>query len=186
MTEFEKGYEQGYKDGTAGAALPNVNDNGDKIDGYSYAYKTDSNGEPYIHIDSVRGMLKEAKEKNNLSIDKYVPLDYNTHTVRITFNWCGAVGHISYVLKGNCKGADILESALDFISDCDMNDIENLVENDCHLAMTGNDDTIFCLHLHKDKNNDVMLSELDEKEVEELIVAVEIVDCKGEIEIEDV
>ena len=61
MTEFEKGYEQGYKDGMAGAALPNVNDNGDKIDGYSYAYKTDSNGEPYIHIDSVRGMLKEAK-----------------------------------------------------------------------------------------------------------------------------
>lgn len=123
---------------------------------------------------------------NKVSIDKYVPLDYNTHTVRITFNWCGAVGHISYVLKGNCKGADILESALDFISDCDMNDIENLVENDCHLAMSGNDDPIFCLHLHKDKNNDVMLSELDAKEVEELIVAVEIVDCKGEIEIEDV
>lgn len=62
MTEFEKGYEQGYKDGMAGAALPNVNDNGDKIDGYSYAYKTDSNGEPYIHIDSVRDMLKKAAD----------------------------------------------------------------------------------------------------------------------------
>jgi len=62
MTEFEKGYEQGYKDGMIGAALPNVNDNGDKIDGYSYAYKTDSNGEPYIHIDSVRGMLKKADD----------------------------------------------------------------------------------------------------------------------------
>lgn len=61
--EFEKGYEQGYKDGTAGAALPNVNDNGDKIDGYSYAYKTDSNGETYIHIDSVRGMLKDLREQ---------------------------------------------------------------------------------------------------------------------------
>ena len=64
MTEFEKGYEQGYKDGIAGAALPNVNDNGDKIDGYSYAYKTDSNGEPYIHIDSVRNMLKELRIEN--------------------------------------------------------------------------------------------------------------------------
>lgn len=62
MTEFEKGYEQGYKDGVAGAALPNVNDNGGKIDGYSYAYKTDSNGEPYIHIDSVRGMLKKSAD----------------------------------------------------------------------------------------------------------------------------
>jgi len=60
MTEFEKGYEQGYKDGIAGAALPNVKDNGDKIDGYGYAYKTDSLGEPYIHIDSVRSMLKKA------------------------------------------------------------------------------------------------------------------------------
>lgn len=62
MTEFEKGYEQGYKDGMAGAALPNVNDNGDKIDGYGYAYKTDSRGEPYIHIDSVRNMLKKAAD----------------------------------------------------------------------------------------------------------------------------
>lgn len=62
MTEFEKGYEQGYKDGVAGAALPNVNDNGDKIDGYGYAYKTDSHGEPYIHIDNVRSMLKKATD----------------------------------------------------------------------------------------------------------------------------
>lgn len=62
MTEFENGYEQGYKDGVAGAALPNVNDNGDKIDGYSYAYKTDNDGEPYIHIDSVRNMLKKAAD----------------------------------------------------------------------------------------------------------------------------
>ena len=62
MTEFEKGYEQGYKDGMAGAALPNINDNGDKIDGYSYAYKTDSIGEPYIHIDSVRSMMKKAAD----------------------------------------------------------------------------------------------------------------------------
>lgn len=27
-------YEKGYKDGMAGAALPNIIDNGDKIDGY--------------------------------------------------------------------------------------------------------------------------------------------------------
>lgn len=69
MTEFEKGYEQGYKDGVAGAALPNVNDNGDKIEGYSYAYKTDSNGEPYIHIDSVRSMLKIAAMRGGKNND---------------------------------------------------------------------------------------------------------------------
>lgn len=55
-------YERGYKDGMAGAALPNVIDNGDKIDGYSYAYKTDSNGAPHIHIDSVRNMLNKAAD----------------------------------------------------------------------------------------------------------------------------
>ena len=69
MTEFEKGYEQGYKDGTAGAALPNINDNGNKIDGYAYAYKTDSNGEPYIHIDSVRSMLKIAAMRGGKNND---------------------------------------------------------------------------------------------------------------------
>lgn len=68
MTEFEKGYEQGYKDGVAGAALPNVNDNGDKIDGYGYAYKTDSRGEPYIHIDSVRSMLKKAADIQSINL----------------------------------------------------------------------------------------------------------------------
>lgn len=70
MTEFEKGYEQGYKDGMTGAALPNVNDNGDKIEGYEYAYKTDSNGEPYIHIDSVRSMLKDLREENKVLISE--------------------------------------------------------------------------------------------------------------------
>lgn len=69
MTEFKKGYEQGYKDGTAGAALPNVNDNGDKIDGYDYAYKTDNRGEPYIHIDSVRNMLKKTADVQPIDDD---------------------------------------------------------------------------------------------------------------------
>ena len=63
MTEYENGYEKGYKDGVTNAALPNVKNNGDKIDGYSYVYKTDNRGEPYIHIDSVRSMLKKVKER---------------------------------------------------------------------------------------------------------------------------
>ncbi len=61
-TEFQKGYEQGFNDGRASAALPNTIDNGDKIDGYTYMYKTDSRGEPYIHIDSVRNMLKKSAD----------------------------------------------------------------------------------------------------------------------------
>lgn len=57
---METDYERGYKDGMAGAALPNIMDNGDKIDGYIYSYKTDSEGVPYINIDSVRAMLTKA------------------------------------------------------------------------------------------------------------------------------
>lgn len=55
-------YERGYKDGMAGAALPNIIDNGDKIDGYAYSYKTDSDGVPYINIDCVRAMLNKAAD----------------------------------------------------------------------------------------------------------------------------
>lgn len=40
--------------------LLNIIDNGDKIDGYAYSYKTDSEGVPYINIDSVRAMLTKA------------------------------------------------------------------------------------------------------------------------------
>ena len=55
-------YERGYKDGMEGAALPNIIDNGAKIDGYVYSYKTDSEGVPYINIDSVRAMLSKATD----------------------------------------------------------------------------------------------------------------------------
>lgn len=58
MTEYEKG----YKDGMTGAALPNIIDNGDKIDGYAYSYKTDSNGVPHINIDCVRVILTKATD----------------------------------------------------------------------------------------------------------------------------
>lgn len=63
MTEYEKG----YKDGMAGAALPNIIDNGDKIDGYAYSYKTDSDGVPYINIDCVRAMLTKAADHRQLA-----------------------------------------------------------------------------------------------------------------------
>lgn len=108
MTEFEKGYEQGYKDGMASAALPNVNDNGDKIDGYSYAYKTDSNGEPYIHIDSVRDMLKKTADVQSIKYGKAVKIFDNPYTGKMftTCSCCDA----KINLKDNfcrCCGADL-------------------------------------------------------------------------------
>lgn len=65
----ETEYERGYKDGMAGAALPNIIDNGDKIDGYDYIYKTDSEGVPHINIDSVRAMLTKATDAQSINMD---------------------------------------------------------------------------------------------------------------------
>ena len=64
-------YERGYKDGMAGAALPNIIDNGDKIDGYNYSYKTDSEGVPYINIDCVRAMLTKAAKL----VDRWISVE---------------------------------------------------------------------------------------------------------------
>lgn len=55
-------YEKGYKDGMTGAALPNIFDNGDKINGYTYSYKTDSDGIPHININCVKAMLRKAAD----------------------------------------------------------------------------------------------------------------------------
>ena len=88
-------YERGYKDGMAGAALPNIIDNGDKIDGYAYSYKTDSEGVPYINIDCVRAMLAKAAQ----------PVIYAHKTIN--------VGRRSYC--SNCGKLAIME---DFCSKC--------------------------------------------------------------------
>ncbi len=105
MTEFEKGYEQGYKDGTAGAALPNVNDNGDKIDGYDYAYKTDSRGEPYIHIDSVRSMLKKAADVKPVRRGEWEDERYDDllHCYIATCSECGYESTDKYRITDNHK-----------------------------------------------------------------------------------
>lgn len=41
-----------------------IQDNGDKIPGYSYTYITDIMGVPHIHINSVRSMLEKAVEEH--------------------------------------------------------------------------------------------------------------------------
>lgn len=42
-----------------------IQDNGDKIPGYSYTYITDIMGVPHIHINSVRSMLEKAVEEHD-------------------------------------------------------------------------------------------------------------------------
>lgn len=114
-------------------------------------------------------------------INNYDPHDYNRHTLRITLNYRGAVGHISFLRGGNCKGAYILSEAIDFFEDCDTNDIERLVENDCKLEMISVDNEVaFNVTLHEG-DKEVFFEAIDEKRLQELVVAVEIAAYKEEV-----
>lgn len=120
--------------------------------------------------------------KNELD---YCPFDYNMHTLRITLNYCGAVGHISFLRGGNCKGANILDTALTFFADCDEAELARLVEDDCGLEMFKLDNEIlFNVTLHKG-DDEYEFEAISEDELQDMIVAVEIADCKGQIEVED-
>lgn len=115
-------------------------------------------------------------------INNYDPHDHNIHTLRITLNYRGAVGHISFLRGGNCKGAYILSEAIDFFEYCDTTDIERLVENDCNLEMISVDDeTAFNLTLHEG-DKEVFFEAIDEKRLQELVVAVEIAAYQVETE----
>ena len=112
---METDYERGYKDGMAGAALPNIIDNGDKIDGYAYSYKTDSEGIPYINIDSVRAMLTKAAGAQSVKRGKWVSDKCGMHcsccnkTPHTEEGQCGCQTVEDYILSDFCPncGADM-------------------------------------------------------------------------------
>ena len=115
-------------------------------------------------------------------IEKYDPYSFfNVHTLRITFNHEGYVGHIAYELGGNCKGLDIICRAADFFEECDKDDIKKLVENDCELSFDFDyeDEAAFCLTLTKGSDK-LMFNDITEDEVKEMVVSVEIVACEKE------
>ncbi len=55
-----------------------------------------------------------------------------THTVRITLMQWDYIGHISRMVDGNCKGAELLN--VDCFECDNQEDIDNYVENDCKLS----------------------------------------------------
>lgn len=110
----------------------------------------------------------------------YNPDYRNTHTIRITLNSNGYIGHIATKVGGNTKGADVLEYALNFIEDCDDNDIENLVENDCNFELCSDEDEEefwFSMTLINSDGDKLIFSDAEERDVKDIIVSVEIIDC---------
>lgn len=116
-------------------------------------------------------------------IESYEPQDRNYHYIKVTFAQADYFGCVIIRVGGNCKGASILAEGLNFWENCDTEDIENLVHNDCQLSLyNGNyDEYWFKITLSKHSTGDIMyLEELDYQELSDMIVAVEFVKVEPE------
>ena len=120
-------------------------------------------------------------------IEKYSPYSWkHRHIVRITFNKDGYVGHIAFQIGGNCLGSEILETGLNFLDDCDEDNISNLVENDCKLKIHSDDfddgwEPWFSIELSNPKyvwgEATLIYDDIEPDDLKNLIVGIEIVDC---------
>ena len=112
-------------------------------------------------------------------IQNYQPEEYNDHYVRLTLNKNGYVGHITDKIGGNCKGTQLLISAMNIIENYDQDDIDCLVENDCGFGYDEENDSLILTLYNPDDRNDILVFEdATEEEVKDMVVGVEIIDCK--------
>lgn len=94
------------------------------------------------------------------------------HTVKITLQQWGYVGHIIQEIRGSSKGRDVL----DFDFECE--DAEN--ENDCNLQFDEDFDSFSAIL--KNESGDTLEVEGDAEEFNQMIVALEIIDFQKESE----
>ena len=67
-----------------------------------------------------------------MKLKEYSPVEFNLHTVRITFMSGVYVGHIAYRCGGNCRGGEMLNA--DYIETIDEDCVRRFVENDCQFT----------------------------------------------------
>ena len=113
-------------------------------------------------------------------IENYNPSNRNIHIIRITLNYKGATGHISFKRGGNCKGTSILSEGVSFFEYCDENDIKNLVENDCQLSMCEVEGVTLFKFVLNSGEKQYEFDSADENFLQELVVAIEITDVEQE------
>lgn len=100
-------------------------------------------------------------------MEKYDPNIWSgVHTVRITLQMWEYVGHIIVKVRGNCKGKDIL--------DFDFEDYDDFKENDCNLNYDEEHDCF--TGALQDKEGGRLMFEEDARGMNEMIVAMEIID----------
>lgn len=103
------------------------------------------------------------------------------HTVRLTFQQWEYTGHIAFEISGNCKGADILATAID-----DLYEDTKFVENDCKFKFNEPDkdtnddyaDGWYSMTLKDKDGNELFCNDTLPNDIPEMLVAAEIVDVK--------
>ncbi len=96
------------------------------------------------------------------------------HTCRITLMKKSFTGHITFEIGGNCQGASILDSALDYLYDpCKL-------ESDCGFTYIEDGEDYFYSFTLTDGENRLPVDGVDFDELSDMIVAVEIIDYKDE------
>lgn len=65
-------------------------------------------------------------------ISSYDPNFHGVHTIRVTFMQWDYIGHVSFEIGGNCKGAELLDFT--FLECDNQEDIDRYSENDCQFS----------------------------------------------------
>lgn len=106
----------------------------------------------------------------------YHPVLKNTHEIRITLMIDSKIAHISYLIGGNCRGADLIDPNI--FEDLNLN---ALTENDCNL--TYNDVyNEYVIEFHDPITQEREGYYMDVNDLRKHIVKIEIVNCYPEQE----
>lgn len=100
------------------------------------------------------------------------------HTIRVTFQLEDYKGYIAYEMGGNCQGFEVMDFD---ISTIDQNDINRFVENNCKFKFN-EEYELFSLELRDRKGNPCIMESETESDINNMIVAIQIIDCRLENE----
>lgn len=124
--------------------------------------------------DDARDTDETSRKGNIIRTDGYDPNIYMTsQVVRITLTCLRYTGHIAFQIKGNCRGASILEFGL-AVDDWP----SKIVENDCGLSFIDDDEVgeVWRMQLKNPEGETLDIEEYEAKDVEDMITAVEIIE----------
>jgi len=123
----------------------------------------------------IRYKNKIYMEESMESYDAGNYFEEKNHTVRVTLQYKEYFGHISYNIGGNCFGYSVLGNPFEVLDEFDM---ENLVENDCNLQYS-EDNEVYYVVL-KNSIGDTLEGEFSKKDISNMIICMEIVSCEKE------